>query len=142
MKRLATNKSVYHGTVSIYKNEILSQGINPTDGGQGDGAYTTTDYQEAVKYAMDRSCALVSYRGDNPHKTYPIVIECFVDSKNCQQAFNGKWNISQNGIPVDNIISVIDLDSSPKWIKLIELYEKDPQSNEFNEYAYTLMNVL
>jgi hypothetical protein len=102
---------------------------------------TTTDYNEAVKYAFDRASALVAYRGDNPYETYPIIIECYVDDENCSKAFSGKWLIFKDGVLVDNIIDVTHLDSDPRWKKLIELYEKDPQSNEFDEYAYSLRQV-
>ena len=138
MKRLSKKQTSYHGTISLFKDQILSQGITPTDGGQGDGAYTTTNYEEAVKYAMDRASALVEYREDNPHETYPIIVECLMDDESCLKPFNGKWLIFPDGIPADRIVKITDLNSDPKWLKLIKLYEIDPKADDFDEYAYTL----
>lgn len=143
MKRLIKKSEVmnfYHGTSSDSLDSILSSGLKVTDGGSGDGAYVTKDYNEARKYALkragERKTASVTHNVEQFKDVTPIVITLSLDSNELKQAF-GEAMFAEEGIPADKIVNTEDLSNDPIWQNLLaylEVENRDSNNEAIQNY--------
>lgn len=107
---------VYHGTISTYKDSLLS-GINVKAGFKsadfGQGFYTTSNYGQAKKLAIDRAKAY-NKRYPNRHPAQPMILYYRIDKLKLSH-FKGlfftspdnKWKefIYNNRVGIDFLVS-------------------------------------
>lgn len=144
-KRLIKKSSsieVYHGTSSDLADSILSTGLKPFAGGDGDGAYVSTDWEDAKCYAIARAGEKRNYSDQLPEfiDVYPIMIVLNTDTDRLKQGFNTNM-FAPDGIQPSDIKEVIDLSDEEHFVALLKYIElKDIDDLEADNYYQQYMN--
>lgn len=140
MKRLikkAELLELYHGTSSDKLDGILASGLKIVVGGQGDGAYLTSNLDDARKYALKRAGDRFVYNqlhdSSKYQGIYPVVIVVKIDSSEVKQVF-GDNILVPDGVSSDKIVDQINLSDDVIW-KNLEIYCKTYNSENKEEKA-------
>lgn len=138
MKRLMKKAEIlelYHGTSSDKLDSILATGLKIVIGGQGDGAYMTSNYEDARKYSLkragDRYLAGQLKDYDKYKNVYPVIVVIKIDSSEVRQTYSSNM-LAENGVSPDKISNTIDLRDDIIWQNL-EAYCQTHNSEDKEE---------
>jgi hypothetical protein len=132
--RKAQLLEVYHGTSSDRADSIRSTGLKIVVGGDGDGAYVSSDYEDAKGYAIKRAGEKRRYADRLPQfaDVYPVMIVVKIDDSELKQGY--KTNMfAPEGIGPDKIVDVIDLSNEEPFQALLKAMELEKENGDKDE---------